>query len=726
MSSDEVGVDPGRVSQAAGALENLRDVLAANVPIIVNTMQEYWSSGVGSPISLAPLQQAQHKSPGDASDMRTRADLAAAWLAQSVNLTGSGMVDIPWGSTKAEMNQVDQLDAQAQAQALSAAEAESGKNPTAARAAITSIELDIADHTKAGHSGWLTTFYTAAAPAVASLAATLNSEDGQHMVVLSPEDQKVLNTYATGLAYADKHGTLSQTTINAFSRSKNLWSVGMLFKFGPPGSAYGTQENLGKDADGNPVTQPNLLAQVTTAIELARMRGGFTIPLTGSDVPLGSPGSAYVQQLMAEFDPAPAMLTLATQNGAAAREVLAGQDGEQIASDLMTRPVELYYASFDGSKLTGFMPVAAPRPYFDGEQIVADSDPLNWQDHQVTYPPDVIGKFLDTAANSGGRGTSPAAYNSASAALHLIEATPSPTGDDGIHLPEPVRQALLHTAQNYMYDLAYSANNSGGNIVEPATSSLPVFHLLLNGQVKNGQSNTMSTFLQQISYDKTDAATLDASAKVVFSNIYAQWRLGKLPPGFDGDRGSRLMAGLLGRIQTEANNVGVHLAQDSDEQHEEYNQILELGESTLPLLPGVGDLADEATDPVKGFLSVLGIPTGFSTDAASAAQQADAHSFAVEGTQLHVFMVQGLLNNGAGDLLSSAQQYNASHPGQQWLQGNQIVLTQQNYSAFQDWYDNSISSKLDSKYQLSALQDDFSGDYNQQGATSSDGAAGPW
>ena len=27
--SDEVGVDPGRVSQAAAALENLRDVLAA-------------------------------------------------------------------------------------------------------------------------------------------------------------------------------------------------------------------------------------------------------------------------------------------------------------------------------------------------------------------------------------------------------------------------------------------------------------------------------------------------------------------------------------------------------------------------------------------------------------------------------------------------------------------------------------------------------------------------
>jgi hypothetical protein len=724
MSSDEVGVDPGRVSQAAGALENLRDVLAANVPTIVNTMQEYWNSGAGSPISLAALQQAQSRSPEDATDMRTRAELAAAWLAQSVNLAGSAMVNIPWGNTPATLAELDQLDAQAQAQALSAAEAESGKNPTAARAAITAIQLDIADHTKSGDTSWLTQFYTQAAPAVANLAATLNSEDGQHMVVLSPQDQKILGTYATGLAYADKNGTLSQTTINAFSQSKNLWSVGMLFKFGPPGSAYGTQENLGKDSDGNTVTQPNLLAQVTTAIELARMRGGFTIPLTGSDVPLGSPGSAYVQQLMAEFDPAPAMLTLSTQNGAAAREVLAGPDGKQIASDLMTRPVEFYYATFDGSKLTGFMPIASPKPYFDGEQITQDSDPLNWQDHQVTYSPSVIGSFLDTAANSAPRGSGPAAFNSAQAALNLIEATPSPTGEDGIHLPEPVRQALLHTAQNYMLDLAYSSTNTGTtSIVEGPQAGLPVYHLLLPGQ---GKDNPLSTYLQQISYDKGDVATLDASAKVTFSNIYAATELGKLPPGFNGAAANNAMAGLLGRIQTEANNVGVHLATDSDEQHEEYNKIIDLGESVLPLLPGIGDVADSATDPAKAFLGLLGIPTSFSTSAATATEQADAQSFAVQGIQIHVAMVQGLMSNGASDLLSNAQQFNSTQPKSlQWLQGNQVVLTPQNYSGFQDWYET-LNPKIDQKYGLSSLESRYGYYYNQQGSTSSDGAFGPW
>ena len=156
--SDEVGVDPGRVSQAAAALENLRDVLAANVPTIVNLMNEYWSSGAGSPISLAALQQAQSHSVNDATEMRTRAQLAEAWLAQSVSLTGTGMVNIPWGSTHAAMKELDSLDAAAQAQALAAAEGRSGKDPKAARAEIQAIQLDISDHVKSGDGAWLNAF----------------------------------------------------------------------------------------------------------------------------------------------------------------------------------------------------------------------------------------------------------------------------------------------------------------------------------------------------------------------------------------------------------------------------------------------------------------------------------------------------------------------------------------------------------------------------------------
>jgi hypothetical protein len=61
---DEVGVEPERLNKVASALENLRDVLAANVPVIVNTLQQY-----GQPISLAPLRQAQARSVQDAADI---------------------------------------------------------------------------------------------------------------------------------------------------------------------------------------------------------------------------------------------------------------------------------------------------------------------------------------------------------------------------------------------------------------------------------------------------------------------------------------------------------------------------------------------------------------------------------------------------------------------------------------------------------------------------------
>ena len=100
--SDEVGVDVERIGQLASALENLRDVLAANVPTIVNTMNSYWSWWTGSPISLQPLQQAQSRSVNDAKDIRDRATMAVAYQNQANPCLAPGdKVDIPWDSSPA-------------------------------------------------------------------------------------------------------------------------------------------------------------------------------------------------------------------------------------------------------------------------------------------------------------------------------------------------------------------------------------------------------------------------------------------------------------------------------------------------------------------------------------------------------------------------------------------------------------------------------------------------
>jgi hypothetical protein len=666
----EVGVNPDRVAQAATALEQLRDALAANVPIIMNTLNQYWSGGAGSPVNLRVLSQAVGRAPGDAADMRTRARLAALWEQQKVGLTGNGLVDIPFSGSA-----LDSAVAHADAQALAAAE--SNGNPKAARAAIQAIQLDIQDHVDEGNPGtaWLKQFYNDAAPQVANLALTLHGQDGQGMTVLTTQDQQILNTYAQGLAAVDKAGGLSPATISAFStKAKNLWSVGMLFKFGPSGSAYGAQEAQG---------QENLVAQVTQAIELGRMRGGYTIPLAGSDVSTGAWGADEVTQVLQQFDPAQALLTLATQNGAAAREVMAGPQGQQIASDLMDRPVTQFYPTFgsNGSgSLQGFMPIAAPKPYFDGK-LLDYSAPLYAMSHPLIMPPNVVGSFFD-AATAAPRGTDAAAYDSAMAAMHLIDATPAANGSNGIQLPEPVRAALLHTAQRYLYDLAQSTVQTGPSQVLPLFDKQGnAWSVYIRGE-KAGGGTPLSAFLQQIVSNPADAGVLQASVKTALGQYYAISVTSGFPPPLNNAPADQQMASLLGRVQTETGNFNFQGAQKTDQQNAEYNALLAFGEGQAKNIPVIGSALGDA-QTAAGLLGI-NMPQ-FSTNNAAVTAQTDAQNFAIEETRINVPMVQALISNGT--IPASSLQ------GQHWFQNGHIVITGENATSFNAWYQGNSTIK---------------------------------
>lgn len=618
MGTGEVGVNPGRVAQAATALEQLRDALAANVPIIVNTLNQYWSGGAGSPVNLGALSQAVAKSPGDAADMRARARLAALWEQQKAGLTGNGMVNIPFSGPA-----LDNAVAVADAQALAAAEA-SG-NPKAARAAIQAIQLDIQDHLDEGSAGaaWLTQFYNDAAPQVANLALTLHGQDGQGMTVLTAQDQQILSTYARGLAAVDKAGGLTPGAISAFSaKAKDLWSVGMLFTFGPPGSAYGTQEVQG---------QENLVAQVTQAIELARMRGGYTIPLAGSDISTGAWGAAEVTQVLQQFDPAQTMLTLATQNGAAAREVMAGPHGQQIASDLMNRPVTQFYPVFgdNGSgSLQGFMPIAAPKAYFDGKPIDF-SAPLYGTSHPLTISPQVVGNFFDTATGAP-RGTSPAAYNCALAAIHLIGAAPSPTGRDGVNLPEPVRSALVTTFGRYLPDLAKS-------LADPGTSPIQKVDGIY---VLSVGSSQLETYLQQMSLNKDDYTYIQGLAGTAIGTSAALKIRGILPPGLSNPTAA--FSQLYGDISNQAAQVGISKAQQQDLHNQVLNVMITMAETGFGAIPATGAL--------NGLQKMLSLSTPMipqlSTDNAAKAQAAAQGQLHTEQIMAMVPFVRGLEKAG--------------------------------------------------------------------------------
>jgi hypothetical protein len=233
VQSDEVGVSPERLDGLASALESLRDVLAANVPIIVNTLESYWNGAV----SLMPLKQAQARSPADAADMRARSNLARAWMDNPANIdvvTG-GLAYIPWDATS-----VDSQDATLDAHTL--ADAEKSGN----RAQILAVEQDIKDHLAEGTAGlpFLSAFYNEAGPAVAGLAASLYVQGGSNFKQpLTAQDRQTVNAYASGLAYVLKNGggrtALSAQTLNALANAPDMWSMAMLVKYGPAAAAYG-------------------------------------------------------------------------------------------------------------------------------------------------------------------------------------------------------------------------------------------------------------------------------------------------------------------------------------------------------------------------------------------------------------------------------------------------------------------------------------------------------
>jgi len=714
----DVGVDPDQVAKAATALEQLRDALAANVPTIVNTMSSY-AAGVNT----AVLKQAQARSVGDAADMRARSNLALAWMSNPENIDGTygGLAFVPWSGQA-----LDNADAKFEAQAL--ALAESSSDPTIAAQQLQGIEQDLKDHMS--DSAWLGAFYSNAAPYVAKLATTLHNLDanGQQynnrFTVLTQSDQQVLATFAKGLAAADKSGTLTPEAVQAIANAPDIWSAAMLIKFGPPGSAWATSEQKGpQNPDGL-----SLLAVLTDNVYKDEQTGKIKIPLGGGYNRYTADDQQQLQGTLSNYDPLTVMLKADSQNKNAAWQVMGddnpiyGNPGPSLAKLLLwnTKDLPSLTARFvqggpnDKGQYPGYFTISPAEKSVDE---ATGAIVLNFMD------PSIAGAFLD-ASTSAPRSIDPNDLNAkyaAQAAINIIDGTPPASGDGSVKLDPALQQALTDTAQRYLVDLAMSVNNQGDSTVLKPGTQLPAWAINVNGQ---GSPNSLSDFLNQIASNKDDLASLDAAAKVTFGNIYAQDKLGVLPPGISKTGADMGLAGLLGRIDTAANQNGIDLAKDLDEQHEEYNKMLEFAESTVKFVPVVGEAADEYLDPTKAMLGLLGVSTEFSTDNASTAQTVAAQQFAEESTQLHVPMVQSLLNFNAPGILASAQQANAGlPPDQQWLQNGQIVLTKANMGQFNGWYEGIAGEP---PYKLEDLNTLYGDAYRAQGGAASNGAQGPW
>ncbi|HEY4463780.1 MAG TPA: hypothetical protein VGN41_14045 [Streptosporangiaceae bacterium] len=700
----EVGVNPDRVAQAATALEQLRDALSANVPIIVSTLNSYWSGGTGSHVSLGVLAQASGRAPGDAAGMRTRARLAALWLQQNVNLTGTGLVNIPFSGPA-----LDSADARAEAQALAAAEG--SKDPKAALAAIQAIQNDLQDHLTANDTVWLSAFYNQAAPQVAALAATLHRLDaGQpaqqyanRFTALTQASQQIMAAFGQGLAAADKSSGpsrgLTPEAVQAIASAPDAWSAAMLVKYGPPGSSWAANEKAGpQNPDGL-----SLLAQLTNHVYADLQNGTLRIPLGGGYDRYGMQDQQQLGQALAGNDPVQVMLQADAQNKNASWQVMGGPNGGALAKMLLNS-VNGDLPGLDGrfvqgapndrGQYPGFFTMVAP-----GKPITSDHGQiiLGWPDQGT------VGNFLD-AATSAPRGTGTDAKYSATAAANIIQNVDVPITDNGQIQPayDPaIEKALTNTFLRYLPDIAASSQSPAqltNAYADPYAAGHP-WNI-------NVSQASLSTLLQQLSSTPQNYGLLKGIVAAKMGTALGM-KLNGISDGTQDDPATDL-ASLYGRFVTEEGNLHFTAGQQQDAQNAELNSLISFGESEVGSIPVIGPTASKVLtwDQKLQFLGVPQIPQFSTSNAANAIQQG-RQEFSDTQLKTMIPLVQGLVQQGI------------IKPDPAWYHNGQVVCN----GAFNAWWrdnkgmpiqDKSLPGNqydhLDTWYQQSAVWEQLQND----------------
>ena len=407
--------------------------------------------------------------------------------------------------------------------------------------------------------------------------------------MLSAADQKTVATFGNGLAIADKTG-LSPQAVQSLVNSPNMWSTTMLVKYGPPGSAWATNER-GNDPKSN---DPSLLAQLTLATYQDLENGKITVP-----VGFGQKyGTEYGQQDMNQLDsilqgndPLQVLMQADAQNKNASWQVLGnGQYGSAIANMLLNSQkgdlpgIDGRFAQLPGSngQESGTFQLLPPGKGVP-QQDTFGAVSLNTPDQKV------VGAFLD-AATSGPRGSDLNAQQSAQAAMNIIQATLPPITDSGKVQPgyDPaIIKALQDTFTRYMPDIAYSAHMYAG---KPSVG----LHIGLNGNVDGGYTlriprDGLNSFLQEISSTPTDYATMKGAVASAAGAAEALQLRGITANGTDPYPD---LSFLYGDLIRQNGNLNYSAGQIQDSQNAQLNAEIAFGESFVKDIPVVGSAAD--------------------------------------------------------------------------------------------------------------------------------------
>ncbi|MFJ8384970.1 hypothetical protein ACIQ9Q_10715 [Streptomyces sp. NPDC094438] len=239
---DYVGVDPVRVRKLADRLKDLEDALAKHGALIRKNFTS-WGSG----LDLSLLSQQTQAVGDDARSMSKRADLARnlekAGGASGMCTPDGNIINIPWDMT--DVNKESAKEATQEAATLKKAL----DDPKAAgsREDIEAIARSLADHQD--DPAYQTAFAAAGGIVdAARVPRALHEEDGTHGGdVLSKDSQQLVSQYATSvnrIFTLQSAGKIPPNPDYAKALTDppggDMWSVGMLFKYGPKGNEWDT------------------------------------------------------------------------------------------------------------------------------------------------------------------------------------------------------------------------------------------------------------------------------------------------------------------------------------------------------------------------------------------------------------------------------------------------------------------------------------------------------
>ncbi|MGW3498869.1 hypothetical protein [Streptomyces sp. NPDC001020] len=664
-----VGVDPVRVRKLADRLKDLEGALARHGALIRKNFKS-WDGG----LDLSLLAQQTRAVSDDARDMAKRADLARNLEevgGAAIMCTPDGnIINMPW----------DMKDVNAQSAKEASQEAATLKkaldNPDApdSRADIEAVARSLADHQD--DPAYMRAFMIAGGITdAARVASILHKQDGTHSgAVLSKDSEKILAQYGQATQVMSRiavkgdypHPAPDYLAALTDPPDGDMWSVGMLFKYGPKGSEW----------------DPTVLSKVGGAMldwrKTHKMRPtyskGQVIGTSYSPEAYVDPDDAWYRSIglahsyvsenmtdarvrveaIAANDPSLALMQRVSENPEASRDLLGGPDGPRHAAEL----VDDHWATPGLKTADAKWPSAVIRAAISDRQ------------HHTKASAEAAANIINAGAEK-----------------YELDKKKSDFEKEQYPVNLEISKALSNVFQSYVPDFAASTGVSQKNATVNDDGTITV-----------GRAPAKA-FLSEIMKNRDEAGNViqAINAQISFTSQH----------GITGDEGTYLknLAELRGEVSAAGHDVNMDEAALRDAEHAKqllWFNIISSGAAAVPL-PAGPKMFELGSKWVQAAIWA-GIPYGGSKFPPSEADQVESDYKDIrfsDSTSMQIPLMQGLVRSG--EIKAPAD-----HP--EWANGDIVIRNDTDRAAFNQWW---VKVKSQNHGQLDTFDDDMRDSFNR-------------